>query len=231
VGAGPYRTGDCVEVAKGVAKVGCDRPHEYEVMLSDELQADVPDSYPPPVKTLARPTCRATLPTYLGSPDADASRLETVAFWPTQEQWNIGDRWFACLVIERGPDNRPIRRTGTLAGVLTGGLGVFQRCLAGEPISNDPTRVVPCEQPHRSEAVPGVLVLGSPTEPALSIGVMADRALPHCESVVNAYLGGKRPRVKPSSLTPYPADWPTGANSAVCYAVTETPVTGSLRGS
>ena len=231
VGAGPYRQGDCVELpAKGgVAKIGCDRPHEYEVTRSGRLPANVSSKYPPPVSTMVRPICRSALPTYLRSADADASRLETVSFWPTQAQWNNGDRWFACLLTERGIDNEPVRRTGSLAGALANGLGAFQRCQVDKPLADGALRVVPCDRPHRSEAVPGVLVLGTPTDPPPDPTDMVERYVNYCTKAVNSYLGGEKPGVTPSSVGPLPQDWPTGTNTLVCFAVTKTAVTGSLR--
>jgi hypothetical protein len=40
---------------------------------------------------------------------------------------------------------------------------------------------------------------------------------------------GSRPGVTPSSIGPLPQDWRTGTNTLVCFAVTKTRVTGSLR--
>jgi Septum formation len=212
-----------------VAKIGCDRPHEYEVMRSGRLPANASTTYPPPVSTVVRPICRSTLPVYLRSADADASRLETVSFWPTEAQWNNGDRWYACLLVERGTDNKPTRRTGRLAGALAGGLGAFQRCQVDKPLSSGPLRIVPCDRPHQSEAVPGVLVLGKPADPPPDPMDMATRYVDHCTKAVNTYLGGPRPGVTPSSVGPLPQDWRTGTNTLVCFAVTKTRVTGSLR--
>ncbi len=231
LGAGPYRAGDCLELGDdALKKVGCDQPHEYEVMLSDRLPADVPDSYPPPVDTVIRPVCRSTLPTYLDNPNAVASRLESETYWPTQEQWDGGDRWFACLVGERGPDNRPVRRTGTLAGALANGLGAFQRCLVGEPLSEEPTQVVPCDRPHRSEALPEVLVMDEPPTTSSPPSAEMVRLIDRCEKMVDEYVGGERSDVDAAMLAPLPEKWRNGAKAAVCYAVAETPVTGPLRG-
>jgi putative regulator of septum formation len=175
-----------------------------------------------------RRACRAALPGYLKSPDADASRLQAATAGPSQGK--DGARWFACLVSEEGPDGAPVRRTGSLAGALAGGLGTFQKCIVGEPLEDGPARIVPCDRPHRSEAVPGVLALGSPTDPPPTLRQLTSRALDHCRMTVNAFLGGARPGVRPSARAPLPEEWPDGDTSAICYAVTEKPVTGSLRG-
>jgi hypothetical protein len=221
----PFQVGRCFDLRAGAKGWGgCDRPHEYEVMLAQRLPTRAVGSH---VRSTMRRACSAALPTYLKSPDADASRLEASTAGPSRGK--DGARWFACLVSEEAPDGGPRRRTGSLAGALAGGLGAFQKCVVGKPLDKGPQRVVPCDRPHRSEAVPGVLVLGAPTDSPPSVQETAARSLDHCKKVVNAYLGGSRPGVRPEALSPLPDEWRDGDTSAVCYAVSKNPVTGSLR--
>ncbi len=229
--AGPFRSGDCLafDAASTLVPVACDQPHQHEVMLSADLPADLRVTYPPRTGAL-KPLCAIALTGYLASPDAEATRLEEVVRIPSRAQWDGGDRWYACTVAERGPDNYPVRRTGTVAGALAGGFGAFQRCLVGDPL-DDPLQVVPCERAHRSEAVPGVLVLGAPTDPVPDIERMfRERIIPHCQRAVAAYLGGDRPGVSSSGLGPLAENWVDGVRTAICYAKVETPVTGLLSG-
>ncbi|WP_275423807.1 septum formation family protein [Virgisporangium ochraceum] len=225
-GAGPYRPGACVETGTGA--VTCDRPHHFEIMASGDLPADLRAAYPPPVGPL-RPGCTVALTRYLGSVDAEASRLEALIMFPTRDGWTAGERWYACLVADRGPDSGWVHRTGNLGGALVGGLGAFQRCLVGEPIT-DPEGVVDCDQPHRSEAVPGVLVLGGPTDPPPPDfqRLLIDRVLPHCDAAVATYLGGGRPGVRSGGLGPLAGNWAAGVRTAVCYAVADTPTSGVM---
>ncbi|MEV6640819.1 septum formation family protein [Amycolatopsis sp. NPDC051371] len=231
-GVGPYRSGDCLELPADdgeITKVGCDRPHEYEVMTSASFTPDVPATYPPDVKRLARPACRTALPAYLGSPDADASTLETFALWPKERDWSAGARWYACLVTARGGDNKPVKQPGALAGVLARGLGRFQECRAGEPLKESPVHVVPCTGTHRSEALPGVRVLGPATDPPVDLnGPEVPKAIADCERKAIAYLGGRRPGTTSTVILPIPQDWPTGETTAVCWVISEQPVPGPL---
>jgi hypothetical protein len=223
---GPFRVGECVDFRLGAKGWGsCARTHDYEVMLAQRLPAKATGNA---VRRIMSRACYAVLPTYLKSPDAHASRLQAASAGPSEGK--DGARWFACLVSEEGPDGKPVRRTGTLAGALAGGLGAFQLCLVGEPLADGPARVVPCDRPHRSEAVPGVLVLGAPTDPPPSLKEVTMRAFDHCKKAVETYLGGSRPGVRPSGVSPLPEEWPDGDTSAICYAVTKNLVTGSLRG-
>lgn len=223
-GAGPYRPGACVET--GTSAVTCDRPHHFEIMASGPLPGD--STYPPPVGPL-RPGCTVALTRYVGSADAEASRLEALLMFPTRDGWAAGERWYACIVAERGPDSGWVHRTGNLGGALVDGLGPFQRCLVGEPIT-DPAGVVGCDQPHRSEAVPGVLVLGGATDPPPPDfqRLLIDRVLPHCDAAVESYLGGERPGVRSGGLGPLANNWAAGVRTAVCYAVADTPTTGVM---
>ena len=226
---GTYGPGDCLAIVDNAFQpVGCEREHRAEVVLSDHLPAGFPADFPP-VGTTISPTCRDAVAAYLAGPDAEATRLEHRVLWPTREQWAAGERWFACAMLERGPDNKAATRTGSLRGALSAGLGALRRCYAGEPL-DEPTRVVPCDQPHRSEAVPGVVRLGSHTDPAPSHRTMMDLSLDRCTKAVEAYLGGSRPGVTASSVMPAPEYWSSGATTAVCYAITAEPVTGTLGG-
>jgi hypothetical protein len=229
--SGPISSGDCLAVAE-FEVVDCAQPHELEVFRFTQLPADLPDTYPTPAALLPRfePQCRAELIAYLGSPDADASRLREFVYWPSRQGWKSGERWVLCAVVEIGPDDRPLRRVGALAGALRDGLGRFQACAAGPP-SQGPLQVVPCEEPHFGEAVPGVLQLGAPTDPAVSTEEANRIAEPHCRHAIDTFLGssGGRAGVRYSWRYPLPESWPNGYTSVVCYAETETPRTGSLR--
>ncbi|MER5268801.1 septum formation family protein [Actinosynnema sp. NPDC002837] len=224
---GSHGPGDCLAIVDNAFQpVGCEREHQAEVALSDHLPTGFPAGYPP-VGTTISPTCRDAMAAYLGGPDAEATRLEHRVLWPTPEQWAAGERWFACAMLERGPDNKAATRTGSVKGALAAGLGALRRCYAGEPL-DEPTRVVPCDQPHRSEAVPGVVRLGSHTDPAPGYGTMMELSMDRCIRAVEAYLGGSRPGVTARSVMPAQEYWPSGATTAVCYAISTEPVTGTL---
>ena len=230
-GVGPYRPGDCLEVKDSVTKVRCDRPHEYEVMKSESFASDVPDDYPPPVDEYASTRCDAAAPGYLdGGLEWEASRLDAVAFWPTEKQWSRGDRWFACLVSERGPKDDPVRREGSLYAGLAHGLGSLQACIKDETKPGGPNDIIPCDEPHRTEAVPGVVDLGDPDGPPPSVEKMVQRTKDHCPKAVKKYLGGDKPGVQAHWLMPSLDQWSGEHHTAVCYAVSKKPHSGTLRG-
>jgi hypothetical protein len=205
----------------------CAAEHQAEVIYSNLPPADLSDEYPLSNAAVS-PTCRAVMRDYLGSSDVEASRIEHRVLWPEKDQWTRGDRWFACALLERDPENRAAKRSGSLAGALHNGLGSLRKCYAQEPL-DEPTQVVPCHQPHRSEAVAGVIPLGSHTDPAPSLQTMIDRSLDRCVQPVSAYLkDAQHPNAAPRSILPDPQYWASGATVAVCYAVSTVPVTGTM---
>lgn len=228
---GAMQSGDCVTLAR-FAVVGCSQPHELEVYRFTRLPATFPAAYPTPAGLLPKfePQCRAGLTDYVGSRDADASRLREFVYWPSSQSWHSGERWILCAVVEIGPDDRPMQRTGALGGALRQGLGQFQSCTV-DPPSEGTLHVVPCLQPHRGEAVPGVLVLGAPADPPFTAEQANAVAEPRCRRSIDAFLNspGRKHGVRYSWRYPLPQSWSYGYTTVVCYAETAEPVTGSLR--
>lgn len=165
--------------------------------------------------------------TFLGSADVAASRLEATHL--DARKGKDGKWRFPCLVGELGPKGDAVRRTGTLAGALANGLGVFQRCLVGEPLEHDPLRVVPCTQPHHSEAIPGVMPIEEFPAGEKGLRQVALRAGVYCEKTVAAYLGGTRRGADSSGVTPTREAWLDGMTDAVCFVVSKTPVKGVMK--
>jgi hypothetical protein len=229
--SGPIRPGECMSAIRFTV-VECTQPHELEVYRFTPLPTNFPAGYPTPAGLLPRfePQCRAELAGYVGSPDVDASRLREFVFWPSVAGWTAGERWVLCAVVEIDPDDRPLRRTGALRDALRDGLGQFQSCSQGPP-SEGALRVVPCREPHQGEAVPGVLVLGAPTDPAPTTEQTNAAAEPHCRRSIDAFLGTPRGphQVRYSWRYPLPESWSKGYTAVVCYAETATSATGSLR--
>lgn len=227
---GAIERGDCIEAAT-FSVADCGEPHELEVFRFIELPADFSDTYPSAEVLLPRyePQCRAELPGYVGSADVDASRLRGYVYWPSPQAWDTGERWVLCAAVVVGADERPVEHTGVLRGVLREGLGPYQACSQTAP-SEGPLHIVPCVEPHRGEAVPGVLVLGAPTSPPLTGEDANELADPHCRRVIDEYLGtpGGQFGVRYSWRYPTPESWPNGYTSVVCYAETEEPITGTL---
>jgi hypothetical protein len=225
---GRYAAGDCV-VADEQAPVSCGRPHDYEVTLSDELPSGVPATYPPELDTVAGPVCIETLAKYTGSPDVDASRLQPAYLWPDSDEWAAGQRWFACLVSEDDVDGGAVRRSGSVRDVLADGLGDLRQCMENRPADPGESRNVPCDQPHRSEAVEPVIVLGDVSDPAPSQDEILAKTNEPCREQVREYIGGEeRDGISWGMTYGSPEQWKKGFVTATCFVVSEQPVTGTL---
>ncbi|MCP2166241.1 septum formation family protein [Goodfellowiella coeruleoviolacea] len=225
--------GQCFNSAEFVP-LDCAQAHEAESISSGQLPADLPAEYPGEevLRSAAVPPCRAALTDYLGGQDADATRLQVWAFWPSQRGWRDSDRWLLCSVIEVGSDGQPVRRTGSLRNALADGkFNAFQRCSAGSPSKDAQLTMTGCDQPHLGEALPSVLPLGKPTDPVPSAEAMNNAAREHCDRAMTAYLGASgRQDVWTTWRMPNAMSWAEGFTNITCYAEAVRLVTGTMRG-
>jgi hypothetical protein len=224
--------GQCLK-STDLSTVECGQPHDAEVTAVGELTG-LPAQYPQErdLRRAALPPCRAALAEYVGSLDADATRLQVRAFWPNQESWAAGKRWRVCAVVELTPDAKLVTRTGSVKGLLAAaGFATFQLCSADSPSAQQQLTLTSCGEKHLAEAVPGVLPLGQPTDPTPSEEQIDAAAREHCTKAVAAYLGsGDRTDVFPVWRTFGSQGWSEGFTNAICYAEATRPFTGRLWG-
>ncbi len=222
--------GQCTD--GGVEVLDCAGPHQAEVTevgRLPDLGPDYPDDRD--LRRAAVPPCRTALTAYLGSADHDATRLQARAFWPSRDGWARGDRWLLCAAVEVRPDGAPAPRTGTVRDLLkAAGFSTVQLCSAGSPGVDADAGLVGCDQPHRAEAVPGVLALGGPKDPAPSPEQVTQRAAEHCARAVNGYVGAPRDDVFASWRAFGSLAWSEGYTSVICFAEATRPFTGRLWG-
>ncbi|MBB5922711.1 hypothetical protein FHR81_003768 [Actinoalloteichus hoggarensis] len=226
--------GDCMVLAD-FRPVDCAEPHTMEIAAVGELSADLPRMRPEDDEMLRLTTqeCAEPVADYVGSGDIDATRLHPWTVWPSQDGWAKDERWLVCGLAELGSDLVPVSRTGSVRDALVGEpFYDFQACLPDSAAETDELRYVPCDEPHRAEALPGVLPLpGGPNDPMPGAEEIEEIAAPHCEQARAAYLGGdRRDDIALSWRVPEPADWRRGANTVVCYVSTVEEVGGRLLG-
>lgn len=224
------KAGQCTD--SGVEVIDCAGPHEAEVTEVGRLP-DLGPAYPEDrdLRRAAVPPCRVALTNYVGSPDHDATRLQARAFWPSRDGWARGDRWLLCAVIEVAPDGTRVRRTGTVKDLLkAAGFSTLQLCTAGSPGVDEDVMITGCDRPHRAEAVPGVLNLGSHRDPTPSREQVTQRAAEHCRRAVDNYVGAPRDDVFASWRSFGSLAWSEGHTSVICFAEATRPFTGRLWG-
>lgn len=220
--------GRCVDVE--LRQVDCAGPHDAEVTAVGEL-GDVGEGSERDVRRAAIPPCRAALAQYVGSADHDATRLHAQAVWPSADGWARGDRWRLCLAVELAPDGRRVARSGSVKDLLkAAGFASVQLCARDSPSRSRAPELTGCDTRHVAEAVPGVLALGSPGDPAPSQQQVDERARKHCATAVRGYLGADRPDVFASWRAFGSQAWSEGFTTAVCYAEATRPFTGRLWG-
>ncbi|MEV1114418.1 septum formation family protein [Actinosynnema sp. NPDC049800] len=224
------KAGQCTDT--GLEVLDCKAEHEAEVTevgLLDGLGSEYPNDRD--LRRAALPACRAALTAYLGSPDHDATRLQAHALWPSRDGWAKGDRWRVCTVVELKPDGTRVRRKTSAKDLLkAAGFGTVQLCATASPGEAKDAGITACDQPHKAEAVPGVLALGNPQDPTPSLDQVNAKAAEHCARAVTNYVGAPREDVFASWRSFGSQAWSEGYTSAVCYAEATRPFTGRLWG-
>ncbi|RKT51713.1 putative regulator of septum formation [Saccharothrix australiensis] len=216
----------------GLTAVDCARPHGGEVVDIGEFTG-LGDDYPGErdFRRQAIPACRAALAGYLGSADHDATRLQAHVLWPSRDGWAKGDRWRLCTAVELTTDGRRGQRTGRVKDLLkAAGFAGVQLCAQGSPAHDADPVITACDGPHRAEAVPGVLDLGRPGDPAPPRDQVDARAKEHCATAVAGYVGAERQDVFASWRSFGSQAWSEGFTTVVCYAEATRPFTGRLWG-
>ncbi|PSL55242.1 putative regulator of septum formation [Saccharothrix carnea] len=224
------KAGQCTDT--GLEVLDCKTGHEAEVTEVGELDG-LGGEYPGDrdLRRAALPACRAALTAYLGSADHDATRLRAHAFWPSRDGWAKGDRWRVCTVVELKPDGTRVRRETSAKDLLkAAGFGTVQLCATTSPGEAKDPGITTCDQPHKAEAVPGVLALGSPQDPAPSLEQVNAKAAEHCARAVTNYVGAPREDVFASWRAFGSQAWSEGYTSAICYAEATRPFSGRLWG-
>ncbi|WP_033436374.1 septum formation family protein [Saccharothrix sp. NRRL B-16314] len=223
------KPGQCTNT--GLEVLDCGTEHEAEVteVGSVELGAEYPSDRD--LRRAVLPACRAALTAYLGSADHDATRLQSHAFWPSRDGWAKGDRWRVCAVVELKPDGSRVRRKTTAKDLLkAAGFATVQLCASASPGEAKDAGITACDGPHKAEAVPGVLTLGNPQDPAPSLDQVNAQAAEHCAKAVTNYVGAPRADVFASWRAFGSQAWSEGHTSAICYAEATRPFTGRLWG-
>ncbi len=143
--------------------VPCDGWHTHEVIGAFELP-DGPDA-PYPADTLLNKawwTCEEQFLEYVGIPEQDSS-VGTIRYQPSDLEWEEGDRYLACLVMEFDAAGEAAPRDAPLAGIGEASRLVRHpgECRRGSPVSQP----IPCEAPHDGEYLGTTELTAEPDAP------------------------------------------------------------------
>ncbi|MGD2051493.1 MAG: septum formation family protein [Acidimicrobiia bacterium] len=197
--------------------VPCDGWHTHEV-IGASLVEDGPDApYPgDSLPTEAYRDCEERFLDVIGIPVRE-SRVETVWYYPDDLEWEEGDRYLACVVMEPDAAGEAAPRRATLAGIGDASRRVLHpgECWNGS-LAGDP---VPCDRTHDSEYLGSVEMEAGSDEPYSEslVVTLADTA---CRALL---AGAADP---PDGVTldvfgepPGPLAWADGDRTADCRAV------------
>ena len=214
-----YKSPTLKAVSSTAPVVDCNALHTAETYYV----GTVSDSFGLPSKasqarklSAARRCTVDTMNTYLGMPDRKLpSRFLTVPLFPTDDQWNAGERWVRCdVVLQGGLQLKPF--TGTAAAlVATTPAGQFNFCTPREPNAKK-TAAYPCTKPKRNWIKVLDKELGGPgsTFPGNRTVERKTRAL--CEKQGKKW-DGKEKFPGWWAIWPTSVGWKDGKRSAQCF--------------
>ncbi|MUM25840.1 hypothetical protein FZI88_06055 [Mycobacterium sp. CBMA295] len=100
-------------------------------------------------------------------------------------------------------------------------------CFAAEPDGNfSKSDVLPCDQPHKVEVF-AVITLPGDQYPG---DAAAEKFLDRCSGEFAQYAAEDAPNVDIEDLHPTAESWAEGVRTVKCLAVSEDPITGSVKG-
>jgi hypothetical protein len=197
--------------------VPCDGWHTHEVIGASLLEYGRDAPYPgDSLPTEAYRACEEQFLDTIGIPMRE-SRVDTVWYYPDDLEWDEGDRYLACVVLEPDATGEAAPRRASLAGIGEASRRVLHpgECwngsLAGAPI--------PCDRTHDSEYLGSVEMEAGSDEPYSEslVVTLADTA---CRALL---AGAADP---PDGVTldvfgepPGPLAWSDGDRTADCRAV------------
>jgi hypothetical protein len=221
--------------------VDCARPHLTEtVYVGSFAGPDADRSIPPapgsPAVRAARAECDKQADALLGG-DWRSGRLVLALLVPRAEAWSGGARWYRCDLteVESLDNDKPVARTGSLAGTLAGPSPLAYTCFNPKLIKDEINFMepVPCDRPHHAEFA-GIYTAAENTFEAF----LADdrRTQKGCLTVIARFAkipddAATQVRVGSIFYHPDAPAWLDGNRGVQCFLwIDDREVTGSLRG-
>ena len=207
------------KASSGAPAIGCESPHTAETYRVGPLPDDfgLPSEASPPALLSAGRACTVqAMNTYLGIPDRVLpSRFLTVVLFPTDAQWNAGERWVRCDVVLQG-GRELVTTTGTAAALVAANpVTRFDFCTPGEPNAVN-TKAYPCTKPKKNWIKVLDYELGGPGSKFPGNADVERRTRNLCEKQGKKYDG----KVEfPGWWAIWPTDvgWKEGRRSAQCF--------------
>jgi hypothetical protein len=225
-----WQAGDCIAIAADDGfglpysphgedvVVPCDRPHQYEVVAGDGAHlgpgSGVDGPGPGDVYVEALTWCEQEFAEQIGTDQFDSS-LEPVQFFPDPLEWERGDRYTACVVMQT---EEAMPKLVDVAFAGRGDALVIARAAGDCHLWTIREPRVDCAEPHDFEYLGEVDALDGRWEAA------GETAAGRCHDLLDAVADvtaedGVELGVVAS--TTGPAAWADGDRRAACFAVAE----------
>lgn len=199
--------------------IGCEFPHTAETWFV----GTVPDSFGPPSKAsqadrllAARPCTTKAMNAALGMPTRVLpSRYRTVVLFPTDAQWNAGERWVRCdAALQSGLQFQST--TGTAAAFVAATTqDVLNFCTPSTPSARN-TAAVQCTKPKRNWIKVLDRELGGPNSRFPGTSTVLRRSAVICQKIAKKY-NGKAEYPGWWRINPTDTGWRLGKRSVQCF--------------
>ncbi len=207
------------KVASAAPVIGCESPHTAETWYV----GIVTDAFGMPSKSTharrllaGRPCTTKAMNAYLGMPDRRLpSRYRTVVLFPTDAQWNAGERWVRCdVVLQSGLQ---LQQTSGTAAAFIAAIApkALDFCTPSTPSARN-TAAVQCTKPKRNWIKVLDRELGGPNSRFPGTNTVLRRSAVICQKIARTY-DGKVPYPGWWRINPTQHGWNLGKRSVQCF--------------
>ena len=214
-----YKSSGTKDQAATAPPVDCATSHTAQTFWVGTL----PESFGVPEKATAAAKLRATDPCtverineFLGMPDRVLpSRFQSVTVFPSEAQWNAGERWVRCDVILRG--GKAFKSFSGTAQVLVASTpaDTFNFCTPGVP-GNRSTSAYPCLNQKKNWIMILEKDLGTPASKFPGSRSVESRTKKICSNAAKPYVVLKK-YYPWWAIWPVQSGWNRGVRTAECF--------------
>ncbi|MFT4199931.1 septum formation family protein [Gordonia sp. (in: high G+C Gram-positive bacteria)] len=230
--------GDCLQWPAGKpgtpSKVSCDEPHRFEVAAAvdgkvlpgGEFSATAKWPGPERFGALRAEHCPVLVSSYLHGRYDPQGRFVPNLMYPSQAQWDHGQRDLRCGLIEQGTGGQEVEITGKVADLDQSPEWPPGTCVGIDQRTRQPTFPVSCAEPHAFQTT-GIIDMsarfGNRTSGKPWPGLDAQNKFltPICPVQAHRFMGGKNKFDKTTLniqwSTVSEIGWLAGSRKAVCY--------------
>ncbi|SIS21316.1 septum formation family protein [Williamsia sterculiae] len=226
--------GDCLNWPAGdpgkPAKVDCAAQHYFEVAgvldtgvyPGSQFSSTAPWPGAQFFSQFRDQQCPPVVNGYLGGKYDPNGRFSVGLMYPSQAQWQEGERSLRCGLQVVGPGDTLAQFLGRVAGQDQSLQWPVGTCVGIDKASRQPTAPASCAEPHAFQ-VTGLVNLGKKfgPAPAPSRAQQNEYLTTTCPTITEGYLGGRK-KFTATTLnvqwsTIEATGWTAGSRTAVCY--------------